>query len=329
MSLLFSEFRCCGLRLRNRLAMPPMATELAGPRGEVTPAHLEHYRARAEAGVGLIIVEHSFVAPEGRLSPRQLGAWDDALVPGLRELAQAIRAAGACAALQISHAGSLAQSRLTGAEPVGPSAVLHPRGKEVPRELSEVGLAGVARAFGQAARRCREAGFDAVEVHGAHGFLLSQFLSPLTNRRSDAYGGGIDRRMRFPLEVVEEVRRAVGPDYPVFYRLGADDRLPGGLALDEAVKAAVALERAGVGLLDVSGGLGGSRPEGVGPGYFLPLAAGVRAAVKVPVLNAGGLDDPEVAEAALREGKADIIGVGRALLADPGWVARARLVLGA
>jgi 2,4-dienoyl-CoA reductase-like NADH-dependent reductase (Old Yellow Enzyme family) len=327
MSRLFSAFSVRGLSLRNRIVMPPMANNLATDLGEVTDQLVQHYERRA-GSVGLIIVEHAYAVPGGRINRNQLGIYDDRLVPGLARLATAIHAAGGVACIQITHGGSAAASRVTGEAPVAPSPVPNPAGGETPRELGAEELKSLILAFGQAARRAKAAGFDAVEVHGAHGYLLNQFYSPLTNRRQDAYGGSREGRFAFLQAVVKEVRSVVGPDYPVFFRLGADDRLPGGLTVEDAVWAAPRLAEAGVDLLDLSGGFSGSRPPDLkGQGYFAYLSEPVKRVSPVPVLVTGGITDPAAAEALLAEGKADLIGVGRGLLADPDWALKASRVL--
>ncbi|MDI6871928.1 MAG: NADH:flavin oxidoreductase [Bacillota bacterium] len=327
MALLFTEFRVKGLRLKNRVAMPPMANNLATEAGEVTPPLVEHYATRAES-LGLIIVEHAYVVREGRIHPNQLGVHDDRLVAGLRRITEAVHAAGGRGALQITHGGAAAPAAVIGQVPVAPSPVPHPLGGDQPRELRRDEIPGLVEAFARAARRVQEAGFDAVEVHGAHGYLLNQFFSPLTNRRTDEYGGNRERRLGFPLAVVRAVRQAVGPEYPVFYRLGADDRLPGGLTVDDAVWAAPLLAEAGVDLLDLSGGICGSRPEGLnGQGYFSYLSAAVKQVSPVPVLVTGGITEPRAAEDLLRQGKTDLVGVGRALLKDPDWAVKAKAAL--
>jgi len=315
------EYR--GLVLRNRIVMPPMASDVATPEGEPTGRHLDHYLPRARGGVGLVIVEHSYVELRGRLTRTQLGIHHDGLVDAFRPLVDAIHETGARVAIQITHAGGATTEEVCGTRPVGPSGVPHPRSGCAPRALGAEELPSLVEAFGAAARRARLAGFDAVEIHGAHGFLLNQFLSPLTNRRQDGYGGSLENRARFPLEVVRAVRRAVGPDFPVLYRLGAADNVPGGLTLEESQVVAPWLVEAGVDVLDVSGGLGGSRPPGAPPGYFVPLAEGIKRVVEVPVVVTGGITDPFFADGIVRAGKADLVGIGRALLADPDWARKA------
>jgi len=270
--------------------------------------------------VGLVIVEHACVMLAGRMHARQLGIHDDGLVPGLRRLAQAVQEQGLRVAIQINHVGAKAPPNPALGSPAGPSAVSPPGSEAVPRELSLLEIEGIVIAFGQAARRAKEAGFNAVEVHGAHGFLNNQFTSPLTNKRTDRYGGSLQNRMRLPLEIVAEVRRRVGAGYPVFYRLGASDMLEGGLTTEEGQRIAEALVGAGVDVVDVSGGLGGSlHPTLTGQGFLVPLAEEIKRVVKVPVIGVGGITEPEFADQVIREGRVDMVAVGRAILYDPQW----------
>lgn len=309
------------LRLRNRIVMPPMANDLAGTDGAVTERHLDHYRVRAEAGVALVIVEHSFIAPEGRMTAGQLGIDNDSLAPGLKELARTIAATGAASAIQLTHAGANTSAELCGCQPVGPSDVPVPPGEKKPRPLSLDEISGLVELYRSAARRALEAGFDAIEIHGAHGFLLSQFASPFTNRRDDRYGGCTENRMRLPLEVIAAVREEAGDDYPLLYRLGASDYHEGGIDIEEGRRIAVMLAGAGIDIIDVSGGLCGSRPRAFAkvPGYFVPLAEAVKSVVKVPVIAVGGITEPSFAEQILADGRADLVAVGRAMLKNPDW----------
>ncbi len=322
---LLSPFRVKNLELRNRLVMPPMATSMAGENGHLTPSHVEHYRKRAAAGVGLIIFEHAYIHPGGKSKPGQAAIDRDEMVTGFREVTGAVKGEGAAIALQITHAGSAADPGSPGLRRVGPSAVAHPTWGTVPEELTADEIAQIVGWFGEAAKRAIAAGFDAAEIHGAHGYLLNQFLSPLTNVRTDEYGGSPENRMRLPLEVVRAVREAVGPDYPLLYRLGAWDGTKGGLMIDDAARVARALVEAGVDVVDVSGGMCGSRPDflqGV-QGYFVPLAARIRKEAGVPVICAGGITEPEFANRLVKYDRVDLVGVGRAMLADPGWARKA------
>jgi NADPH2 dehydrogenase len=322
---LLSPLALHGLTLRNRIVMPPMWSGQAGPDGFVTPSIVEYHRRRAEAGCGLIIVEHAFVHPQGRHTPTQIGVHSDATVDGLARLAAAIKSEGAAACLQISHAGSRSSSRVVGTRPLAPSAVRHPYEPDgdTPEAIDKLMLPGIIAAFGDAAARARAAGFQAVEVHAAHGFLLSQFLSPLTNRREDEYGGPVENRCRLHLAVLSEVLGRVGADCLVFVRLGAHDETAGGLELADSCEAARRLAEAGADLIDVSGGLQGSRGAGKGAAYFVPYARAIKAAVRVPVLVTGGIAEPDLADLAVREGWADLVGIGRAMLNDPEWARKA------
>jgi NADPH2 dehydrogenase len=316
-----------GLRLKNRIVMPPMANDLATMKGEVTPALIAHYTRRA-AGVGLVIVEHSYVAKDGKLTSKQLGIYEDELIEGLADLAASIHAKGTPVCIQITHAGRRADSSTCGSQPVGPSAIRASDSDEVPRELEKHEIEGLVKLFGEAARRACKAGFDAVEIHGAHGFLLNQFASPLSNRRTDEYGGSFEKRIRFPLEVVEEVRKTVGSDFPLLYRLGTSDGQEGGVTIGECQAFARKLVEAGINMVDVSGGLVGSRPKGlVSQGYFLPIAEQIKQAVEVPVIGVGGIKDPEFADEAIRQKRVDLVAVGRAILVDPDWSMNAAKVL--
>ena len=330
MSTLFSPLSFAGLTLRNRVAMPPMWSGKATAEGFVTPAIIEYHRVRAAAGTALIIVEHTFVHLQGRHSSTQIGVHDDACVEGLSKLAAAIRAEGSVACLQISHAGARASSRVTGLPVVAPSAVATTReaNPDAPAEMSRAGIDEAVDAFAAAAARARTAGFDAVEIHAAHGFLLSQFLSPLTNRRADEYGGDHERRSRLHLTVLAAARQRAGKDFPVFVRLGMHDERPGGLTLSPACWTASQLVAGGAALIDVSGGLAGSDDPGRGPGYFVGYAEALKGVVDVPVLVAGGIADPRMADLIVRSRRADIVGIGRAMLEDPDWTRTAAAALG-
>jgi NADPH2 dehydrogenase len=314
-----------GLTLRNRIVMPPMWSGQATPDGLVTSAIVEYHRRRAAAGCGLVIVEHAFVHPRGRHSATQIGVHGDETIEGLGRLASAIRHEGAVACLQLSHAGSRSVSRITGSRPLGPSEVLHPYvpDGDVPEAMTAPAFGEVVRAFGDAAARARSAGFDAVEIHGAHGFLLGQFLSPLTNHRVDEYGGTLENRCRLHLAVLVEVLARVEAGCPVFVRIGAHDETPGGLEIDDACATASQLAKAGASMIDVSGGLQGSRGVGKGAAYFVPYAQAIKRAVTVPVMVAGGIGEPDLADRVIREGWADLVGIGRAMLSDPEWAAKA------
>lgn len=313
------------LELKNRIAMPPMANDFSSLEGEVNDRHLSHYRRRAEADVGLMIVEHCYVVPEGKMSAKQLGIHNDALVPGLRSLADVIRAAGSKSAIQLNHAGANTTEEVCGCQPSGPSDVPAPSRGVAPRALGTGEIEALVVSFRDAARRAREAGFDSIEIHGAHGFLLCQFASPYTNVRTDEYGGSTENRMRFPLDVIAAIRDEVGPNYPLLYRFGASDLMQGGLAIDEAQHIAAMLVKAGIDALDISGGLCGSRPKDFKDmqGFFVPLAQSIKTVVDVPVIAVGGITEAAFANSVIEEEKADMVAVGRALLKNPDWAREA------
>ncbi len=333
MSLLFSPFSFSGLHLRNRVVMPPMATAIEGPGGsqndDGTPgeATVAHYAARSRNGVGLIIVEHTYVTERGKAHRGQLGLDRDESVPAFRALAHAIKSEGALAAIQINHVGAAGNPEVIKGEPLGPSDVPVPRSDRKPRPMTREEIAETVFQFASCARRVKEAGFDAVEIHAAHGYLLTQFLSPLTNKRTDEYGGSLENRARFLLEIVGAVKKEVGTEFPVFVRLGSVDGIEGGIVPEDAAIIACMLEEAGVALIDVSGAFVGSRPKDASPGYFVPAASVIKKNVDIPVLVTGGITDPLFAENILREKKADLVGIGRAILRDPEWVLKAEKIM--
>jgi NADPH2 dehydrogenase len=314
---LLNPLKVKGLTLKNRIVMPPMHTGFATAEGVVTESLVEHYTRRSEA-LGLLIVEHSYVSLEGKLSERQVGIYDDSLVPSLEKLSTNVHATGTPIVIQINHAGRVASREITGKQPVAPSS----NGNA--RELRVEEIEGLTEIFAKAAERAIRAGFDGVEIHGAHGFLLNQFFSPLTNRRRDNYGGSLENRSRFPLEVVERVREKVGGRL-LLYRLGSDDLDPSGTRIEDSQKFAVNLEQAGVDIIDVSGGLCGSRPKQLQgkQGYFILQAQQVRKVVKIPVIGVGGITEPEFGDKLVRKGKIDLVAVGRKLLKDPEWAIKA------
>ncbi len=316
------------LTARNRIIRSATWLGLAGPDGEVTHALVERYRALAEGGAGIVFTGYAAVSPEGRHRPGMLGAWDDAHLEGLAALARAIRQGGALAGLQIAHAGGQTRSDwIGGASPVAPSFIDHPQFPELPRELTAGEIARIVRDFALAARRAREAGFDLVQLHAAHGYLINQFLSPGTNQRTDGYGGVLRHRFRFLQEITAAVQGTAGPDFPVAVKLNGADYLPGGLEIDDAARVARWLAARGVVLVEVSGGTRASGRQGpirtgVEPGrgeaYFRALAARIKPGVSCPVALVGGLRRIETLEELLMEGTADLLSLSRPLIREPG-----------
>lgn len=322
---LFSKISIGGKELKNRLSMAPLYLGYAGEGGTVSDLFLDHYRLMAKGGVAMVVVENATVDhPTGSGSNRTLRADIDENMEGLTRLANTIKRQGALACQQINHAG-----RFSGlADPaLAPSAV-QTFGR-MPRAMTKEEMRAIAGKFAEAAARVKKAGFDMVELHGGTGYLLSSFISPRTNKRDDEYGGSPENRQRYPLEVVREVKAAVG-DFPVGYRFLADEWLPDGLKLAESVEFAKGLAASGVTYISVMGGtyesfflpdvVQASRKEG----YMVDLAAAVKKAVSVPVITAGRISTGAFAESVLAEGKADLIGLARVLWADPDWPAKVK-----
>jgi 2,4-dienoyl-CoA reductase (NADPH2) len=320
---LFKSKSIGGLRLKNRITMAPLYLGYAAEGGRVSPLLEAHYRMMAQSGAAMIVVENSSITPAGSGSSRTLRCDHDRYVGGLAIIAATIKEQRCRAALQINHAGRFARS----AEPVSASDV--PAFGRTPRALLKKEITTIQKQFARAAQRVQKAGFDLVELHGGTGYLLSQFVSPRTNLRNDAYGGSIENRIRFPIETLKRVKDQVG-DFPVGYRLLADEWLPGGLTVADAGVLASALAGNGVAYLSVMGGTYESffLPDVVKksrrPGYMVALAQAIKAAVKVPVIAAGRISSPARAEAILRDNKADLIGLARMLWVDPHWPQKAR-----
>jgi 2,4-dienoyl-CoA reductase-like NADH-dependent reductase (Old Yellow Enzyme family)/thioredoxin reductase len=332
---LFQPLTIAGLQLPNRVMMTTVKLGYGNPQGEVTERHVAFYVRRAEGDVGLIATEPLYVHSNGREIPTQLGIHDDALTPGLRRLADAVHAAGGRMMAHINHAGRVANPKLVPeGERVSASAVLCPANQVTPRPLTLQEIPAYVHYFAQAARRVRDAGFDAIEIPFSHGYLIHQFLSPHTNRRKDAYGGSLENRMRFGQEVIAAVREAVGDNpstgsghrFPIVVRMNARDYVKGGLTIEDAEEIAPLLERMGVDALSVTSGTMCESaayclyPIGTPKAHLLPMSARIRSRVSIPVAVAGRIRTPDVAREALALGQADWIGLGRPFLADPDWV---------
>lgn len=319
---LFSPIKIGTMEVPNRFVVPPMGTNLANPDGTVSEALTAYWEARAKGGWGLLIVEVTAIDPLGKAIAFQPGIWDDSFIPGFKQLTEAIHRHGAKIVVQLHHAGRQTTADIIGAQPVAPSPVPCPISKGIPRELSKNEIYNLIEKFGDAALRAKEAGFDGVEIHGAHGYLVAQFMSPHSNKRVDEFGGTFKNRMRFPLEIIKNVRRKVGGNYPVLFRLSGDERVTGGLNIAETRAMARVLEEAGVNALDVSVGVYGSMeyiiaPADVPPGFILQDVEEIKKAVIVPVIGVGRINDPMLAKDAIETGKADLLAWGRQSLADP------------
>lgn len=337
--LLGSPVEAGSVTLRNRIAMVPMATGKATPEGDVTPELAEHYAARARhSTLGLVESEHHFVCADGQAKLGQPSVSRDEDVDGLARECAAVHEFDTPFIMQISHAGSAASRDAIGVQAIAPSAVTCPGAKvghPLPREMSLADIERVTEAFAAAAARARRAGFDGVEVHAAHGYLLDEFLSPLTNGREDEYGGDLAGRMRIILEVVRAVRAELGSGQVLSVRLGACDYMDGGTTADEGAACAVEAVRAGADLISVSGGMCYySRRDTLEPGWFSDTSTVVRAALReegldAPVILAGGIRKLEDAERLLEQGACDIVGIGRPFLNNPDWGRRLIRRLGA
>ena len=327
-------FTPCGLRgatLRNRIAMAPMCMYSAGEDGVATDWHLAHLAARAIGGVGLIVTEATAVHPGGRISPNDLGLWSDEHIAPLERIVRLCRLQGAAVCCQLAHAGRKAWSETKGRGPtptVGPSALAFDDGWVVPQELGPPELDAVEASFRAAAQRALAAGMDAVEVHAAHGYLLHQFLSPLSNRRTDEYGGPLENRARMLLRVVDAVRRVWPEARPLLVRLSCTDWVEGGLVVDDQVEVARWLRQRGVDLVDCSSG--GNMPAAppTEPGYQVPFAERIRREADIPTMAVGLITEPAMAEEIVRGGRADLVALGRELLRRPHWPLEAARVLG-
>ena len=321
MACLLDSLEIGGLLFRNHIVMPPMYTGFATTKGEVTEKLINYYTRRCRA-LGLLIIEHSYVTVNGKHSKKQLGVYNKNLSPGLSKLSSRIQATGTLAVLQINHAGRKTSSDITGVKPVSSSTT------DDARELKIEEIDRLIKIFARAAELGIKSGFNGIEIHGAHGFLINQFTSPLTNHRVDKYGGNLDNRIRFSLEIVREVKKKIGNKL-LLYRLGSDDLNPIGTKIWESQKLAIKLEEAGVDLIDVSGGICGSRPKklhGV-QGYFIPQAHKIKKVVNIPVIGVGGIKDPHFANKLIQQKDVDLVAVGRQLLKDPDWAIKATEII--
>lgn len=332
MSRLFEPTIISGLQLNNRFVRSATFEGMAKDDGSVTPALIDLLVHLARGGVGLIISSHAYIKPEGQAGPRQLGVYADALVPGLRELTLAVHEAGGKIVMQLAHSGGFANPKLTGRTALAPSA---PEGfyKTPPREMTLTDIQEMTEAFGLAALRAKGAGFDGVQIHAAHGYLLSQFISPLLNQRLDDYGGTVENRYRALGQVVKKIRAAVGPDFPVLIKFNSQDFLKGGLTLEDSLQIGVRLQEDGVDAIELSGGVLISKnlsPSRTGitaaekEAYFAEEARAFKENVRLPLLLVGGVRSFSVAERIIDQGVADYISMSRPFIREPGLIQRWR-----
>lgn len=316
------------MEVKNRIIMPAMILNYPIEGYTLAPEWCEFYARGARGGAGLIICGATYSEITGKQDEHQLGADCDEWLPALAQIAESIHANGAKAAVQLNHAGRYSWKSVTGVHPVAPSPIYTQYTKLVPRELATEEVERVIANFADAALRCRRAGFDAVELLGATGYLISQFLSPLTNQRADRYGGSFEKRLTFVHELVRAIKDKTGEDYPLIFRLSSTDNMPGGLDADDERRVAVKLAEWGVDMLNVTAGWHDSPVHQIGPsvphGHFVPLAAKIKQEVDIPVSCAFRITGPELARELIESGQLDMVTTARALLADPEWPNKAR-----
>lgn len=313
------------MHLKNRIVMPPMCMYMA-EEGLANEWHWVHYATRAVGCVGLVIVEATAVSPEGRISVDDLGLWRDDQIPGLRQIADAVHREGGKAGIQLAHAGR--KSGVPGVQIVSSTAERFSNDYEVPHEMDEREIQRVASAFGQSAKRALEAGFDLIEIHGAHGYLINQFMSPLVNRRKDEYGGSPENRSRFLGKVLQAVRKEWPEEKPLGIRVSAAEYAEGGNAPRDVAALLNLVKGERVDLIHVSSG--GVVPGGMEtwPGYQIPLAEIIRKETGLPVIGGGLVTEPQMADEIVRNGRADLVFLGRELLRNPYWSLHAAQSLG-
>lgn len=322
MNDLFTEFSYKGLKLPNRIVMPPMCQySVEAEDGVPNEWHEVHYISRAVGGTGFIIAEMSGVHPDGRITNRDTGIWSDEMIPAWKKIVEGIHRYGAKAAIQLGHAGRKAQDA---EPPVAPSAIAFDENFRTPRALTTEEVKEMVQLYADAARRAIQAGFDTVEIHGAHGYLIHQFHSPLTNKRDDEYGRDL---ARFGEEVTRAVRAEVPAEMPVLMRVSAAEYVDGGYGVDDILDVCRRYRDAGADIFHISSGgegpIGAGGAPGVGPGYQVGLAEKIREALGVPVIAVGMLDEFEVAQSVVAEGRADLVAIGRGMLRDPYWAVHA------
>jgi 2,4-dienoyl-CoA reductase-like NADH-dependent reductase (Old Yellow Enzyme family) len=335
MNILLTPARIGSVEIRNRIVMPPMTTRTADEEGKVTDETVAYYMARVRGGVGMITCEMASPSREGRHRRRELGIYDDRFLPGLSRLTDEIHRGGARASLQLGHGGGHTRLDICGETPIAPSAIPHPvfevtNETIIPDAMTHARIDATIAAFAAAAVRAEAAGFDCVEIHAAHGYLISQFLTPFENRRTDQYGGSLENRARFGLAVLRAVKAAVV--IPVIFRISVDDYFPRGLPYAEGRRVAIWAAQAGADALHIAAGHYRSLPSAarmIPPmaypdATFLDYAAEVKKEAEVPVIAVGRLGDPDTAAAAVESGKADFVALGRTLIADPDWVEKLR-----
>ena len=329
MQPLFSPFTLKGIRLKNRIVMPGLASFLIGDDGSISDATIEHYRRRAAGGPAMIIMEACAVSPEGVVSNHQARIDDDRFIEGLHKIAAVMKSEGSVPAIQIHHGGRQTSIKVIKRKPLAPSAIPCPTIRGEVEPLTTEGIHDLVQKFGAAAERAVQAGFELVEIHGAHGYLINQFLSKVSNAREDEYGGDIVGRSRFAIEIVETIRQRLGAHFPLSFKISAQEFLPDGLTVAESIDILKHLVKAGIDVVQVSAG-NDITPEWICQPMFMEQAcltesaARVKEALNIPVMTVGRINDPLIANAVLEKNQADLVCIGRGLLADPQLPNKAR-----
>lgn len=332
MEILFEPIRIDGMVLKNRFVRTATAERMASPNGGITQGMVNLYMRLARGGVGLIITGHSYIHPLGKADRRMTGIHNDGLIPVLKKLVDGVHKLKTKIVMQINHCGGMRDKDMGEETPIGPSTIEYKPLGIISRRMALKEIEEVIDLFAQAAQRVKNAGFDGVEIHSVHGYLINQFLSPLTNKRKDSWGGSLDKRMRFLLQVYRRIRETVGRDYPVLAKIPAGDFVEGGLTTVEACEVAKKLAELGIDGIELSGGLAGSRyrkgRKDLGwmrrEAYFKPYSEMVKKVTRVPVILVGGLRKPETMRKILEEGAADLIGLSRPLIREPDFPNRIR-----
>ncbi|WHX46973.1 NADH:flavin oxidoreductase/NADH oxidase [Paenibacillus woosongensis] len=326
MNHLFSPYQIKGLELKNRVVMPPMCQySVENKDGIATDWHYLHYVSRAIGGAGFIIIEMTDVEPDGRISDYDLGLWSDEQIPALARIVEACHKYGAKVGIQIAHAGRKAEDA---AEPVAPSAIPFDTDWKTPRALTTSEVKDMVEKFRQAVQRAVKAGFDAIEIHGAHGYLIHQFHSPLTNQRDDEYGKDLTK---FGREIIEAAKAEMPDDMPLMMRISAKEYVEGGYGINESIQFAKQFKEAGVDMFHISSGgegpIGASGKPGTHAAYQVPLAREIKASLDIPVIAVGRLEDPILANAVIGNEDADLVAIGRGMLRNPYWTLEAAAAL--
>lgn len=319
---MFEPIAIGSMKLKNRFVVPPMVTNYANEDGTASEQFMSYHEEKAKGGWGLIITEDYKINPTAGGFKRLPGLWDDHQIASHKQLTDRVHKYGAKIAAQIYHAGRETSSEVTGVQPIAPSPIADPTMTEIPRALSVEEIATLVEEFGDTALRAQIAGFDAVEIHGAHGYLVNQFMSPFSNKRTDKYGGTILNRARFALEIIANIREKVGPDFPLIYRMSVNEYVEGGLTTEDSKVICMLLEDAGINLIHASNGVYASTeaiipPTAVGHAWSAHITAELKKVVSIPVIAVGRINDPLIAESVVRSRQADLVSMGRASLADP------------